>query len=296
MQDVATKKLLLIGGKGFAGRHVASMSGLHEVVSTGRECDVRDYGSVVRLIEEERPDRVIHLAAVTTLAESFENPRMALDVNFGGVFNVLSALQESGFEGEMLFVSSSEVYGPVDENELPVGEDRLPRPKSPYAVGKIAAEALCCQWQGDFKIVVARPFNHIGPGQSQRFSIPNFARQISDIKLGFAEPVISVGDIDISRDFADVRDVARAYLLLLEKGRSGEIYNVCSGRDRTIRSLIEQMCEIAGVEVEFRMDPSRVRGNEQRRVVGNHGKISSATGWAPELSMDVTLSDLLHSM
>ncbi len=272
------------------------MSGLHEVVSTGSECDVRDYEHVVRMIHRERPDRVIHLAAVTTLAESFENPRRALDVNFGGTFNVLSALQESGFKGEMLFVSSSEVYGPVDENELPVGEDRMLQPKSPYAVGKMAAEALCCQWQGDFKIVVARPFNHIGPGQSQRFSIPNFARQISDIKLGLAEPVISVGDIDISRDFTDVRDVARAYLLLLEKGRSGEIYNVCSGRDRTIRSLIVQMCEIAGIEVEFRTDPARVRRNEQRRVVGDHAKISSDTGWAPEISMDTTLSDLLDSM
>lgn len=268
------------------------MSGM-QVVSTGSECDVRDYGSIAKMVERERPDAVIHLAAVTTLAESFENPRRALDVNFGGTFNVLSALQEYGFKGEMLFVSSSEVYGPIPENELPVGENRVLKPKSPYAVGKMAAEALCCQWQGDFKIVVARPFNHIGPGQSERFSVSNFARQISDIKLGISKPVISVGDIDISRDFTDVRDVARAYLLLLEKGRSGEIYNVCSGQDWTIRSLIEQMCEIADVEVEFSIDSSRVRRNEQRRVIGDHAKLSLDTGWEPEISMNATLSDIV---
>ena len=194
----------------------------------------------------------------------------------------------------MLFVSSSEVYGPIPENELPIGEDRVLKPKSPYAVGKMAAEALCCQWQGDFKIVVARPFNHIGPSQSERFSVPNFARQISNIKLGLAKPVISVGDIDISRDFTDVRDVARAYLLLLEKGRGGEIYNVCSGKDWTIRSLIKKMCEISGVEVEFRIDSSRVRRNEQRRVIGDHAKLSLDTGWEPEISMDTTLSDIVE--
>lgn len=288
-------KLLLIGGNGFVGRHVVSLSGMYEVVSTGSECDVSDWTSVAGLIERVRPDKVIHLAAVTTLAESFENPRRALDVNFGGVFNVLSALQESGFEGDMLFVSSSEVYGHLPESALPVGEEWRLKPASPYAVGKMAAEALCCQWSlsSPFRIVVARPFNHIGPGQSERFSISNFARQIAAVKLGIAEPVIHVGDIDTSRDFTDVRDVARAYLLLLDKGRSGEIYNVCSGEDRTIRSMIMCMSEIAGVDVELRSDPARIRPNDQRRVFGDHARLSGDTGWRPRIPIDRTLSDLL---
>ena len=289
------KRLLLIGGRGFAGRHIASMSGMFEVISTGSECDVRNPESIAKLIEQERPDKVIHLAAITTLAESFENPRAAIDVNFGGVFNVLAALQTYGFSGEMLFVSSSEVYGPLTENDLPVSEDKALKPTSPYAVGKVAAEALCYQWSraAKFKVVTARPFNHIGPGQSDRFSISNFARQIIAIKSGLAEPVMLVGDIDTSRDFTDVRDVARAYLLLIEEGSNGEIYNVCSGKDCTVRSLIERMCKIAGVEVELRIDPARIRHNDQRRVFGDHAKLSGDTEWKPDISIDRTLTDLL---
>lgn len=288
-------KLLLIGGNGFVGRHVASMASEHEVVSTGSECDVRNTESVADLVSREKPDRVIHLAAITTLAESFRNPRAALDINFGGVFNLLSALQESGFSGEMLFVSSSEVYGSLSEDELPVSEERLLKPTSPYAVGKIAAEALCHQWSHstDFKIVIARPFNHIGPGQSERFAISDFARQIAAIRFGIAEPVILVGDINTTRDFTDVRDVAEAYLLLLDKGRGGEVYNVCSGIERSIRSLIERMCEIAGVKVELRSDPMRIRPNDQRRVRGNHARLAADTGWQPKIPMERTLSDLL---
>lgn len=293
---VHNKKLLLIGGNGFVGRHVASLAEGCEVVSSGRECDVSDQASVAELIGKVKPDRVVHLAAITTLAESFGNPRRAIDVNFGGVFNVLSALQEAGFKGDMLFVSSSEVYGPLPESALPIAEEWVLKPTSPYAVGKMAAEALCHQWSlnAAFRIVVARPFNHIGPGQSERFSISNFARRIAMIGEGLAEPVLEVGDIDTTRDFTDVRDVARAYMLLLEQGKSGEVYNVCSGQDRSIRSLIVRMCEIAGVEAEIRADPSRMRPNEQRRVCGDHSELTLATGWEPEIAIDRTLSDILE--
>ena len=289
-------KLFLVGGTGFVGGHIVSAANSSfDVVSSGRGCDVRDAESVAALISQEKPDLVIHMAAVTTLAESFKNPRKTIDVNFGGVFNVLTALQESDFGGEMLFVSSSEVYGPLSEDELPVSEEKALRPTSPYAVGKIAAEVLCYQWSRavNFKIILARPFNHIGPGQSERFAISDFARQIAAIKLGLAEPVIHVGDIDTTRDFTDVRDVADAYLLLLDRGRNGEVYNVCSGVEQSIRSLILRMCEIAGVEVELRPDPTRIRPNDQRRVRGDHAKLTADTGWQPGIPIDRTLSDLL---
>ncbi|MBY0579578.1 MAG: GDP-mannose 4,6-dehydratase [Burkholderiales bacterium] len=289
-------KLLLVGGTGFVGSHIALAAGSSfDVVASGRECDVRNADSVAALIARERPDGVVHLAAITTLAESFENPREALDVNFGGVLNVLTALQESGFRGGMLFVSSSEVYGPLFEGDLPVSEERVLKPASPYAVGKIAAEALCHQWSrtANFRIVSTRPFNHIGPGQSVRFAISDFARQVVAIRLGLAEPVIHVGDIDTTRDFTDVRDVVQAYLLLLERGRNGEVYNVCSGIERSIRSMIQRMCEIAGVDVELRSDSARIRPNDQRRVRGDHAKMSADTGWQPAIPIDRTLSDLL---
>ena len=292
------KKLLLIGGSGFVGTHMSSaLSEDFEVASPGPEIDVRNAELMKSLVADEKPDYLVHLAAVTTLGESFAKQSETYDINFGGVFNVLMALRESHFTGRMLYVSSSEVYGLLAESELPVSEKRLPKPLSPYAVSKIAAEALCYQWSQteDFEIVTARPFNHIGPGQSERFAIADFARQIVAIKRGLAATVINVGDIDTTRDFTDVRDVVGAYSSLLISGKNGEVYNVCSGVERTIRSLIERMCDLAGVSVELRMDSARFRANEQRRVCGSSAKLVADTGWNPHFAIDQTLSDIVES-
>jgi len=290
------KKILLIGGSGFVGSHMRhALETTCSVVAIGREVDIRNQKQLSILIEEVKPDQVVNLAAVTTLRESFENPRDTYDINFLGTLNLLMALRESHFVGRFLFVSSSEVYGLLSEHELPVSETRIPKPLSPYAVAKIAAEALCYQWSQTekFEVVTARPFNHIGPGQSERFAIADFGRQIASIKQGRSEPLINVGDIDTTRDFTDVRDVVSAYRLLLENGRTGETYNVCSGTERTIRSLIEQMCVLAGVTVELRTDPARFRLSEQRRVRGSNDKLVADTGWASNYALDQTLSDIL---
>jgi GDP-4-dehydro-6-deoxy-D-mannose reductase len=243
-----------------------------------------------------KPDQVVNLAAVTTLRESFENPRNTYDINFLGTLNLLMALRECRFAGRMLFVSSSEVYGLLNESDLPVSESKIPKPLSPYAVAKIAAEDLCYQWSQteDFEIVTARPFNHIGPGQSERFAIADFGRQVAAIKLGLSNPVIHVGDIDTTRDFTDVRDIVSAYRLLLEHGRNGEVYNVCSSKERTVRSLLERMYELSGVTVELRSDPARLRLSEQRRTRGNNNKLMAITSWVPNFSLDQTLSDILN--
>lgn len=287
-------KLLLVGGSGFVGSHMReALEATCSVVATGHEVDVRNPDQLRALIDGVNPDQVVYLAAITTLRESFENPRSTYDINFLGTLNLLMALRDGHFEGRMLFVSSSEVYGLLGEHDLPVTENRIPRPLSPYAVAKIAAEALCYQWSQTekFEIVTARPFNHIGPGQSERFAIADFGRQVAAIKLGLSNPVIHAGDIDTTRDFTDVRDVVSAYRLLLEKGRSGETYNVCSGTERSIRSLIERMCVLAGVNVELRSDPVRLRLSEQRRVRGCNEKLVTDTGWVPHCSLDQTLSD-----
>lgn len=290
------KKLLLVGGSGFVGSHVrAALESTCSVVATGREVDVRNTDQLRALIASVQPDQVVHLAAVTTLRESFENPRATYDINFLGTLNLLMALRECEFAGRMLFVSSSEIYGLLGVHELPVGESRIPKPLSPYAVAKVAAEALCYSWSQTekFEIVTARPFNHIGPGQSERFAIADFGRQIAAIKLGLSDPVIQVGDIDTTRDFTDVRDIVSAYQLLLERGRNGETYNVCSGVERSIRSLVERMCALADVRVELRADPARLRPSEQRRVCGSNEKLVRDTGNGPQYSIDATLSDIV---
>jgi len=290
------RKLLLVGGTGFVGSHMAELcSERYDVVTTGREVDVCNPDQLQSLISRVQPDDVVHLAAITTLKESFENPRETYDVNFGGTLNMLTALRASGFAGRFLFVSSSEVYGRLSEDDLPVAESRPVKPLSPYSVAKIAAEALCYQWSQteQFKIVIARPFNHIGPGQSKRFAIADFGRQVAMIKLGLTEPFIRVGDIDTTRDFSDVRDITEAYEKLLDLGQSGEIYNVCSGAERSVRSLIERMCQLSGISVEIKMDSQRFRANEQRRVRGDNSKIANTTGWSNSHLIDQTLKDIV---
>ena len=290
-------KILLVGGSGFVGTHLRlALEAKFSVVATGRDVDVRRPDQLRSVISKVQPDLVVHLAAVTTLRDSFANPQDTYDINFLGSLNVLMALRESNFSGRMLFVSSSEVYGLLAESDLPVNEARLLKPLSPYAVAKIAAEALCYQWSQTekFEVVIARPFNHIGPGQTERFAIADFGKQIAAIKLGLAEPVMHVGDIDTTRDFTDVRDIVAAYQFLLQHGGNGEAYNVCSGTERTIRSLIERMCQLAGVVVELRTDPARCRPSEQRRVMGSNKKLSDATGWMPAHSMDKTLADIVE--
>jgi GDP-4-dehydro-6-deoxy-D-mannose reductase len=161
-------------------------------------------------------------------------------------------------------------------------------------VSKVAAEALCYQWSqtGPFEVVMARPFNHIGAGQAPTFAISDFARQIAEISAGQRPPVLKVGNIDVTRDFTDVKDVLKAYELLLGKGRNGEVYNVCSGVERSVRSLVERLLELASVEAEIQNDPTRFRPSDQPRVCGDHAKLSRDTGWQPEVPMDETLLNL----
>ncbi|OCX71426.1 NAD-dependent dehydratase, partial [Acidithiobacillus thiooxidans] len=243
-----------------------------------------------------RPDAVLHLAAQSFVPASFENPHETFDINLYGTLNLLEALQAAAFRGRMIFVGSGDTYGQVPEAALPVREDHPLHPRNPYAVSKVAAEALCYQWSqtSSFEIVMVRPFNHIGPGQSPRFAIADFARQVTEIRLDRREPVLQVGDIDVTRDFTDVRDVVRAYALLLEKGRNGGIYNVCSGREYRIRDLLRQLLALAGIEATIEQDPVRLRRAEQRRMVASFDLLHQDTGWQPAIPMEESLQDLLN--
>ncbi|BCB28731.1 GDP-6-deoxy-D-mannose reductase [Sulfurimicrobium lacus] len=258
--------------------------------------ELRDAESVAIACKESKPDFVIHLAAQSFVPESFNNPRETYEINFFGTLHLLQGLKKNGFKGRLLYVGSGDMYGLVAPEILPVTENIPLKPRNPYAVSKVAAEALCYQWSQTegMDIVMVRPFNHIGPGQSERFAVSDFARQVVEIKLGRREAEITVGDIDVTRDFTDVRDVVRAYLLLLSEGKSGEAYNVCSGKEISIREILEQLMVLAGVQASIRQDGSRFRPAEQRRVYGSCDKICGASGWQPEIPLEQALMDNLN--
>lgn len=289
---------LLTGHSGFVGYFVRQALACEPLERDGELVDLRDAAAVAATVAAIRPERVIHLAAQAFIPASFADPRQTFEINFTGTYNLLAGLKAAGFKGRMLFVGSGDSYGLVPPERLPIVEDHPLRPRSPYSVSKVAAEALCHQWSQTegFEIVLARPFNHIGPGQSPQFVVADFARQIVEIKLGRRPPVLAVGDIDVTRDFTDVRDVVRAYVLLLERGANGEAYNVCSGVDVPLREIIAALMAAAGVEARIEQDAARMRRSEQRRVLGSYAKLGAATGWRPEFSLDRSIADIISHL
>jgi GDP-4-dehydro-6-deoxy-D-mannose reductase len=227
--------------------------------------------------------------------QSWSDPARTLQVNVCGTANLLNALSEAGFRGRLLYVSSADIYGSVHEADLPVTEQAPPAPLNPYASSKVAAEVLCRQWARtrELDVVIARPFNHTGPGQRIEFALPGFAREMAAIKLGQQPPQVLAGDLDVTRDFLDVRDVVNAYLALLARGRGGETYNICSGSEVHLGDALRRLAGMAGVQAAITADPARFRPSEQRRMCGSHAKITAETGWVPRIPLDETLRQLL---
>lgn len=290
------KKVVLLGGTGFAGKHMARLlRPNHEVFAYGREIDIRDKSLIQKVLSQHTPDWVVNFASVTTVRESFADPVMTYEIGFLGNLNLITMLQEIGFSGRLLNISSSEVYGHPMPKELPLSESSELRPMSPYAVSKLAAEFLCYQsnCSVQFDILSARPFTHIGPGQSDRFAVSNFARQIAEVDLGSREPVIRVGDLSTTRDFTDVRDVVRAYWLLLESGKTGEVYNVCSGMETSLLNVLERLVAKSRRVIRVEMDETMLRNAEQKRLYGSYDKLNQDTGWHPEIELEKTLADTL---
>jgi GDP-4-dehydro-6-deoxy-D-mannose reductase len=296
------KRLLVTGRHGFVGSTLAQMVqadaafGNWSVADTPEGLDLRDAAATSAMVAGAAPDAVLHLAALSFVPDALRDPAATLQVNVFGTLNLLQALKECGFRGPMIHAGTGDVYGRVPENALPVDETRLPAPRNPYAVSKLAAEALCYQWTVTerMQIFLARPFNHIGWGQNDRFVVSDFARQIVEIRQKRRKAVVTVGDIDVTRDFTDVCDVVRAYFALLASGSPGEIYNVCSGHETSIRAVLERLAVLAGVEITIEQDPARLRRAEQRRMCGNPAKLARATGWAATTPLDDSLADMLR--
>ena len=290
------RNALLLGGTGFVGPHMERlMQSQYHVVATGKNVDIRNLDQVKQLVMDVKPDVVINFAAITTVKETFNRPFDTYQIGFYGALNLLMVLKDYGFRGKMIQIGSSEVYGFPTDDQLPITEDAPLRPMSPYAVAKIAAEALCYQWSQteSFEIVMVRPFTHIGPGQSDRFAISNFAKQIAEIMLGKRDPIIYVGNLDTTRDFTDVRDIVRAYEAILQKCRSGNVYNICSGKEIITRVLLDELIKCSGLSIKVVQEPSLVRKTEHLRIWGCYDKLRAETGWEPEIPISKTLSDTL---
>ncbi|MGY8905381.1 MAG: GDP-mannose 4,6-dehydratase [Burkholderiales bacterium] len=294
-------KLLATGASGFVGqalqRHLlAGKGGGVELCGVDDAYDLLDAAAMHALIARHRPDSVLHLAAQSHVPTAMQDPAGTLQVNVVGTANLLKALTDSGFVGRLLYVSSADVYGAVAEAALPVTEDTPPAPRNPYAASKVAAEVLCLQWQRShgLDVVIARPFNHTGPGQRDDFALSGFARGIAAIALGLQPPQLRTGNLQVTRDFLDVQDVLDAYLTLLQKGHSGQIYNVCSGVECGLHEALQTLMDLAGVQVDVQVDASRLRPGEQLRMCGSHQKIRADTGWQPQRPLRETLQQLLQ--
>ena len=297
---VRVRTLLVTGHTGFVGRAVQSVLNANPEQARWRLAmlpdgfDIRS-PALARHIADARADAVLHLAGLTSVGESFRDPQRYFDVNFNGTWNLLRALRQASFTGRFLFVSSGDCYGYVTEGDLPTRETQPLRPRSPYAVSKVAAESLCFQWAQTERldVVLARSFNHIGPGQDIRFAVASFAQQLTAIRRGIRAPRIVTGNLDVTRDLTDVRDVVGAYVSLLERGHTGEVYNVGSGRETRLADVLDMLVSLAGVTPEIVTDPARVRSDEQRRAVADVRKIAAETGWAASTPLARTLTDML---
>lgn len=302
IDSTSPQRLLVTGHTGFVGQALfgwlptSRWARRTELVTLPAGLDIRDAAGMKAAVTALQPDNVLHLAAQSFVPASFRDPAETLAINVGGTLNLLQALDSAGFSGRFLYVSSADVYGAVDAAELPVDESRMPVPRNPYAVSKVSAELLCRQWHltEGLKVLVARPFNHTGPGQDARFVLSGFAQRIAQIACGRTEPVFETGNLDVTRDFCDVRDVLDAYMTLFDKGQVGETYNVCSGVERNVGDLLRAMLARAGITARIQTDPSRLRPNEQLRMVGSAAKLHQHTGWKPSCDFEATLAEMVE--
>ena len=257
-------------------------------------CDIRDGARLRTIFRRVRPQRVYHLAALSSVKESFTDFQAVYDTNFWGTFHLLEAVRQNAPEARLLVVGSSQCYGAIKPSRLPVDESHPFSPQNPYALSKASADLLAGYYHRRFRLHVirARPFNHTGPGQAPNFVCSDFARQIAAIELGLQPPVLRTGDIDVRRDFSDVRDVVRAYELLLEKAKSGEAYNVASGHVTPVRQIVRILASFCPRPIRITVQRQRLRPHEEQTLYGSIRKLQRTTGWEHEYNLKKTLRDL----
>ncbi|NEX02300.1 GDPmannose 4,6-dehydratase [Pseudobutyrivibrio sp. NOR37] len=309
-------KSLVIGGAGFVGaylvRHLKNDLG-QDVVVTKMEHESLDIDGIdmnsieienlnilnedeiVELFNKDRPDYIFHLAAQSSVSVSWKNPKLTVDVNIKGAVNLLEALRKIDFKPRTLIIGSGEEYGHIRANETPITEDNNTRPGNIYAatkacqnmLGKIYADAY------GLDVVMVRAFNHIGPNQTPLFVVADFCQQVAMIEAGKQEPVIRVGNLSAARDFTDVRDVVRAYAMLVEKGESGETYNVGSGKAVVIDDILRMILKNSTKEIKVEVDTNKLRPVDVPIIEADITKLQQATGWAKEIELERTIRETL---
>ena len=299
-------RVLVTGADGFVGGHLCEAldaagdvvlplcgSSHSKLVSTrtAQVVDIRNPKAVRDAVLSARPDAIIHLAAVSSVARSHVEPAETFEVNARGTLSLCLAARSLESPVRVLLVSSGEVYGTIAGK---ADEEMRLAPLSPYAASKAAAELVAFQFARSYglHVVCARPFTHLGAGQAPTFAVPSFARQLVAVRQSGGSGTLSVGDLEPIRDFSHVRDVVAAYRLLLERAPSGETYNVCSGEDRSVRSVLDELIELTQVSVDVRVDPTKLRPTEIPRLVGNPAKLH-ALGWMPRWTVRDALADVL---
>ncbi|MHB8896120.1 MAG: GDP-mannose 4,6-dehydratase [Candidatus Geothermincolia bacterium] len=311
-------RVLITGITGFAGSHLAEYClarGDVELFGTARwrsrmdnvgdivdhvtlfDCDLKDSVAVRHCLSDVRPDYIFHLAAQSFVPTSWKAPVETVCTNMIGEINLFEAMRELGLkETRIQLAGSSEEYGMVYEDEVPIKETNPLRPLSPYGVSKVGQDLLGYQYHESYGLyaVRTRAFNHTGPRRGDVFVSSNFSRQIANIEKGNVEPVIKVGNLDARRDFTDVRDMVKAYWLALEKGEAGEVYNLGSGKDVTIRKMLDILLSFSDIEIEVRQDPERMRPSDVEILLADTTKFHDLTGWVPEIPLEKTLEDLLN--
>jgi len=299
-------RALVTGASGFVGRHLcaALVGGGWDVVQAGAAhehegylpIDLRDEQSLRAALDIAKPDVVFHLAAIAAVPDALADPLGVYDVNALGTARLAHAVRtyrdDGGEAPRIVFTSSADVYGRREPHEYPLLETFAARPENPYSASKAAAEAILLgeARSFDLDVVIARAFNHIGPGQSERFAIASFAAQLARIAEG-GSPVMLVGNLAAQRDFLDVRDVVLAYVALASAGASGEIYNVSSGTAISMREMLGSLIAAARVPVEVREDPERMRPSDTPVAYGSSAKLRAATGWEPRFKLERTLRE-----
>jgi GDP-4-dehydro-6-deoxy-D-mannose reductase len=289
-------RAFVTGGRGFVGpwlvEHLQASG--DEVTIAEPDLDVTDPDAVGRALTEARPDAVYHLAAQSSVGSSWSNVARTFEVNATGTLHVLQAVQACQPRPRVLVVSSAEVYGAVAPTELPVTEAAPFRPATPYAASKAAAELVGLQAHlgAGVEVIRARPFNHTGPGQRPEFVVPSLARQVVDaVRTGAT--ALRGGNLGVRRDVTDVREVVRAYRLLISCGVPGEVYNVCSGRSVAIEELARRLARLAGVDLRLEVDAALVRQVDVPEMRGDPQRLRAVTGWQPEIDLDRMLADVL---
>ena len=306
-------RIFITGATGFAGSHLVEklIADGHELFSLVHEAtshqplqkhenmtliagDLLKPDSLETAVKQAKPDMVYHLAGQAYPTRSWQQPGLTLAVNSVGTANLLQAVVKVG-RPLVLIVTSAEIYGHIQAKDLPITEQTVPAPHHPYGISKWMAGLLGpLFWQRyQLPVVEARPFNHIGPRQALGFVVPDFASQIAGIRVGQRQNRMTVGNLEAMRDFTDVRDVVRAYMLLAKQGQPGESYLICTGKPVKIEAILQKLIEIAKVEVSVERDPERVRPSDLPCVYGSYAKLQAQTGWRPRISLEQSLTDVL---